>query len=49
METSYIDVSWPTSLLVMVSTHGITVKMLQNTVHRGLILWKVSINEEDDY
>ena len=23
--------------------------MLENAVHRGLILWKVSINDEDNY
>ena len=23
--------------------HGATIKMLQNTLHHGLILWKVSI------
>ena len=33
----------------MVSTYGTTVKMLQNTVHRSLILWKVSIIDKDDY
>ena len=33
----------------MVSTYGTTVKMLQNTVHRGLIVWKVSIDDKDDY
>jgi len=33
----------------MVSTYGTTVKMLQNTVHRSLILQKVSINDRDDY
>jgi len=36
----------PTS--TMVSTYGTTVKTLQNTVHRSLILWKVSINDKDD-
>ena len=33
----------------MVSTYGTTVKMLQNTVHCGLILWKISINGKEDY
>jgi len=33
----------------MVSTYETTVKMLQNTLHRGLILGKVSINDKDDY
>jgi len=33
----------------MVSTYGTTVKMLQNSVHRGLILQKVSINAKHDY
>jgi len=33
----------------MVSTYGTTVKMLQNTVHHGLILRKVSINDKDNY
>ena len=33
----------------MVPTYGITIKMLQNTVHCGLILWKVSINDKDDH
>ena len=33
----------------MVSTYGTTVKMLLNTVHHGLIIWKVSINDKDDY
>ena len=33
----------------MVSTYGTTVKMLQNTVHRGLILLKVSINDKGNY
>ena len=36
----------------MVSIHkyyGTTVKKLQNTLHCGLILWKVSINDKDDY
>ena len=33
----------------MVSTYGTTVKTLQNTVHRGLILRKVFINDKDEY
>ena len=33
----------------MVSTYGTTIKMLQNTVHRGLILRKVSNSDKDDY
>ena len=33
----------------MMCTHGTTVKMLQNTLHRGLILRKVSINDKDNY
>ena len=34
----------------MVFTYGTTVnKMLQNVVYRGLIQWKVSINDKDDY
>jgi len=33
----------------MVSTYGTATKMLQNTVHRGLILRKVSINDKNDY
>jgi len=33
----------------MVSTYGTAVKMLQNTVHHGLIPWKVSINDKDDH
>jgi len=28
---------------------GSIVKMLKNTVHQGLILWKVSINDKDNY
>jgi len=33
----------------MMPTYGTTVKMLQNTVHHGLILRKVSINNKDDH
>ena len=33
----------------MVSTYGTKFKMLQNTVHHGLIPRKVSINDKDDY
>ena len=32
----------------MMSTYGTTIKILQNTVHRGLILWKVSINDKNN-
>ena len=33
----------------MVSTYVTRVKMLQNTVHHGLIPRKVTINDKDDY
>ena len=33
----------------MMSIYGTTVKILQNTVHHGLIPWKVFINDKDDY
>ena len=33
----------------MVSTYGTTIKILQNTVHCGLIPRKVSIKDKDNY